>query len=593
MNQKTDFSLFFALLLLVFGIPNAVYAQSEYTIGYTNSADVAKPLTYDGSPSHVSAAIHLPASMLLKYRGAKITKIRVGLQSGTVGAQVWIRRVLSESSSVVQSVPAVVDGWNEVTLAEPYELTGEELYVGVSTTHSESVKSGILMTGKKSSYDASLFALDGKWFDGSKQGHGANFIEAVVSASLPNNDFAVLEVATDSLYYRSSGSAIVRGKIANFGLTNASGATLHWMLDGKELNKVEHMVNLATDETANIEYQLPLTGLSEGYHEVAVVAVPQGFVDEKTSNDTARTGFVIYDMSPYQRKILLEHFTSLPCVNCPKTDRLLESVTPNHNVSWAAHHVGFANDEFTIEGSRPFVSFGINGNPYVMLDRTADKGEAAYVINDYSEDKVETMFSSLSAVPAFVELSVSATEMGGAARVTVSGNTTSYFRKLFPKVFYNVFLVEDSVTAKKNQIGDPTKKVHSHIVRAVLTPSSGQPVNWQDSTSFSGITAVKIDPSWSREHLRFVAFITLPAPNGSGWPTGQVLNTAEVSFFSATGITSNTISDEAPIYDGTRFTGAKSIRVYTLSGQELPNGVLSSGFYIVRSGAKSWKISIK
>jgi len=110
-------------------------------------------------------------------------------------------------------------------------------------------------------------------------------------------------------------------------------------------------------------------------HELASDIQPLGIGDGEQQASQATT-FYVYE-SAYPRTLLLEHFTSLPCVNCPPVDRKLEEVVAGRSdVAWVSHHVGYKNDEFTLAAENALIHYGVNGNPYIMLDRTAfNEGE--------------------------------------------------------------------------------------------------------------------------------------------------------------------------------------------------------------------------
>ena len=116
-------------------------------------------------------------------------------------------------------------------------------------------------------------------------------------------------------------------------------------------------------------------------------------LDEKSDNDTLSIPFYVYTSS-FPRTVLLEHFTSLPCINCPEGDRLLEEIVPSRqDVAWVSHHVGYKEDEFTLTESRPYVNFGVLGNPYIILDRTTFDGDTpAFIFNNKSTTELNMYF---------------------------------------------------------------------------------------------------------------------------------------------------------------------------------------------------------
>lgn len=193
-------------------------------------------------------------------------------------------------------------------------------------------------------------------------------------------------------------------------------------------------------------------------------------LDEKSDNDTLSIPFYVYTSS-FPRTVLLEHFTSLPCINCPEGDRLLEEIVPSRqDVAWVSHHVGYKEDEFTLTESRPYVNFGVLGNPYIILDRTTFDGDTpAFIFNNKSTTELNMYFNIATQQPSFVQMKAELTASGKDLSITIDGEAKDFFQPLYPRATLNVFLVEDHVKAIGSQAGDVDKKYHDYIVRAILT----------------------------------------------------------------------------------------------------------------------------
>ena len=94
-------------------------AQSSYRLGYCPDELPADAQAYgvSGATNRLSAAICLPKSKMLRYKGGSVKAIRFAVKAeGLSSASVWLRSNLNERSRVVQSVGTMADGWNEVEL---------------------------------------------------------------------------------------------------------------------------------------------------------------------------------------------------------------------------------------------------------------------------------------------------------------------------------------------------------------------------------------------------------------------------------------------------------------------------------------------
>lgn len=562
--RKLYLVLFLSLLALVGA------AQATHTLGYcTDDLDGADMIGTDGEV-RISGAIHLPATTMQRYKDGRIIRIRVALRDGIEKPSVWIRTSLSESSKVAQSISQPTYGWNEVTLNNPLTIDGNDLYIGFTFTQPEGVR-GVLAKGQGTS-DTSWLAIGNEWADYHSQGIGILYIQAIAEADMPGNDLGVITLATDSLCYGGN-QLQASATIECLGALPMNGYHLTWSIDGHDVYTDDTLYDALTPtETHQCNHTFDIASLEEGEHYVEVRVLPSD-EDEKPANNTLLAPFYVYTTT-YERHVLLEHFTSLPCVNCPPVDQLLESVVDTRDdVVWVSHHVGFRNDEFTIDASEPYVRFGVEGNPYIMLDRCLVDGETpAFIIGAYTAEELSMAFDDVASRPALVSLSASLHADGRMLTIDVNGETKAFFNRLYPRATLNVFVVEDDVLAEGRQVGDANKKRHDHITRTILTRQAGDLLGWTGDTSFNNAYTTEADEAWDLTHLRIVAFVTATTDRSTGYPTGEVLNTTQTSFDEAEGIVTHRVDSQYPP------------RYYTLGGQMLPGYPTERGVYIVDYG---------
>lgn len=559
---------FISALLAV--MPLVLPAQATHVLGYcTDDLTNANMIGVDGE-ARISGAIFLPKTTMQRYKDGHIVGIRVALRDGIDKPSVWIRTSLNESSKSVQSISDAVYGWNEVTLNNPFVIDGSGLYFGYSFTQPAGVK-GVLASGEdEGNANTSLLAIDNEWADYHTQGVGILYIQAIVEADLPNHDLGVTEMATDSMCYGAGGQLLATATIESLGQLPMGGYTLSWNIDNN--TPVADGIaygSLSPEETNLATHTFDLSGLEEGEH-FAEVRVESADDDEQPANNILRVPFYIYTNS-YPRQVLLEHFTSLPCVNCPPVDKLLEDVVETRNdVVWVSHHVGYRNDEFTIEASEPYIKFGVWGNPFIMLDRTQFIGDTpAFSISNFTASDMNLAIDIVKSHPALVELTASLKADGRQLTAMVDGVTKSFFKALYPRATLNVFIEEDDVLAEGSQAGDANKKRHDNITRAILTRSSGDLISWTSDTSFGSTFTLEADEKWDLGHLRVVAFVTAAADRSMGYPTGQVLNSVQ------------SVIDDSETISHLQILPHSSPRYYTLGGQLLPGQPKRSGIYII------------
>ena len=564
-------SLKYLIASLIGFLPLALSAQATHVLGYCDDDLTGADMIGVDGEARISAAIHLPKTKMQRYKDGRIIRIRVAFREGITKPSVWIRTSLTESSKVTQSISQPAYGWNEVSLNTPLTIDGNDLYIGYTFTQPSGVR-GILAKGGGNT-DTSLLAIDNEWSDYHSQGVGILFIQAIVEYDMPGHDLAVTNLITDSLYYRTSGILQASATMECIGALPISGYTLTWNIDGGDVFADGQTYGaLSPEETRTVSHTFSLAGMDEGEHyaEVAIMSVDE---DEKAANDTLRIPFYVYT-STFSHQVLLEHFTSMPCVNCPPVDHLLESVVDTRDdVVWVSHHVGYHTDEFTIEASEPYTRFGVLGNPYIMLDRYLLTGETpAFTISNFTSDDLQLAFDMTEARPAFVTLNASLQADGQQLTAEVNGTGKAFFQKVFPRATLNVYIVEDDVLAQGSQAGDANKKRHNNITRAILTRQSGNLPSWIDATTFSDTFTTEANESWDISKLRVVAFVTAAADRNTGYPSGEVLNTVQAAINAPNHI----MQHHTSIREG--------IHYYTIDGRRLANHPLSSGIYLIDQG---------
>lgn len=552
-----------------------VSVEETVNIGYCPD-ELAEPLSpmaiaTEGSSS-VSAAIHLPRTTLMHYQGMTITRLRFAVRKGFEDMAVWIRTDLNASPVVVQSVTNVEDGWNEVVLNRPLVIDGSDLYIGYSGTQPEGFE-GILSYGEGNEY-TSWLALNSQWADYHADGLGRLYIQAVAEGFMQQRDATIISLVTDKMAYAPTEPLVVSGELENLGATDLQGFTLSFSIDGSQIATQASNQLLRPDEVTTFSCELPLDFLKDGEHELSV-----SVGDQTETVSTQQSTFYVYTTT-YPRTLLLEHFTSLPCVNCPRDDaKLEEAVEGRSDVAWVSHHVGYADDEFTLDIERTLTRFGVDGNPYVMLDRTAfNEGEPpAFTISSYDAGTVGTILDYAATMPAFVQLAATATVSGDELTINVSGEGLSFVTDLYPRAALHVYIVEDQVTAVGVQAGDANKHQHDNIVRQFVTPVRGTAPSWVMSDgalpTFSSQFTATLNPVWNQQELRVVAFLTAQPPSATTYPTGEVLNTTQVPVSSAVGVQSVTQQSQPAeqwySLDGRRIAAPANKGLYIRNGRKV------------------------
>ncbi|MBR1712298.1 MAG: Omp28-related outer membrane protein [Alloprevotella sp.] len=579
---------FILLLLLPLGF-RAAAEEVETTLGYCAGADAltAQTANIGVAGTRMSGAIRLPRETMMRYQGGRVTRIRFALAgNGAENCSVWLRRQLGERSAVVQSVPTVSAGWNEVELNKPLDIDGEELYVGFTAQQTTDAKL-LLHTGVAAA-DAAWVAEGNNWASYYNFGVGALLIEAVVEADIKDYDLGVITLQAPVLQAAGAESVLpVTCEVENMGRNAVEGFRATCSVDGVVVGRETFNASLQPAEVLPFTMDAAITSTETGAHEVQVAVEPLSGTDEKAGNDVRTQTFYLYGEEDCRsRHVLLEHFTSIPCVQCPAADAMIEGVVSQRSdIIWVSHHVGYRDDELTLEASRAYTAFGVTGNPEVIIDRRTQAlpetgAVPAFPANGLSAAGFDALLTTNAERPAFVAIDVDVEVEADNVRVSVTGDAVGFFQDLFPDHRLNVFLVEDGVRARVGQAGNPTKFVHDNITRAIPTGSRGVPIAWEGG-SFAYTATVGVEEGWKTDALRAVAFITSGDKEQTAYPTGEVLNAAQCAVAPTDGIALPAAETQA----------AGATAYYDLQGRRVTRG--AGGIYIRKSGKQTGKIFIQ
>ena len=602
MNLKLLISAF------LLGIITTVHSQSQTfvqkteieqtTLGYCSdeiSAN-ADPIGVQGQAVSIGAAIRIPVSKMAGLKGGKITKIRIGTKSGLTGIYVWIRSSLDGKAEVLQRLGNTTDGWNEVALDTPYEITGEEIYIGYSGKQPAGVMA--VLANEEEQKGATYLSIENEWTDYYGKGFGALYIQAIAQATLPETDLAIGDFTMDKTFYKTDEPLNFSFNLSNEGTKSISGYSISYRInDGEEITEdINKSINAGAKETYSKE--IPANDYGEGTHQIKVYIskLAGGAIDEIALNDTLKGTFSIYATS-YPHKILLEQFTTINCVNCPYGGKVLTAaISERDDVVWVAHHVGYGTDELTLSESGDYLKFGVSGAPAAMIDRTkipaaTDTSYPPFGIgysNTIAGAKIVTSYMDYcAAIPAFVSVSIE-NEYDPQTRqlsITVNGERNAIFNTFYPKANISVFLTENGILAKTAQSGANKNYVHNHVLRAILTETFGNNIEWENN-KFTYTTTTTLDEAWIAGRMNVIAIVNKPFDAQTSPNDAQVLNVEESAIDDPTydSITEQQLSELNLHVENGRvvITGNHDLEIYTTNGMRVPNEALPKGFYLIR-----------
>lgn len=531
MVKRLQVLFFFACL----GSALSLFAQRTIRMGYC--PDELTENAYAITPSATTTAsfqavIRIPAARLQVYKGSKIKAIRLAANAGLTSVYVWIRPNFTDPAiGGTTRLGTTTEGWNEVELNTPYEITGEEILVGYNGK--APAGSGLYLDGKPNPNGCFVNNNNSGWTDLYDYSDGSLCIQAVIETE---NEGTIEDVALESCsfsadYAKIGESVEASFQVSNYGETAVTTPKLFYRMAGGTDVSVPTDGTLEPGETKVYTATLPTDNCQEGYNDLrAWIEADDPYQD----NNALDTRLACYTSS-YPRKVLLEHFTTLPCVNCPYGLRALSATLEGRSdYVWVAHHIGYQTDELTVTASNALWDFGIQGAPQAMFDRrvldccdskTTPVFHIGFSSPSAGRNTLLPSYERCAQTAAFVSVNIE-NEYDAATRtlnVKVSGERNALLNIFYPENNLTVELVENLVETRGQQVGSGDQ-VHNNVFRVNLTDVLGDPIEW-DGDKYSRTFSYTLPETWNADHLRTVAFVNRPL---NGDPTqAEVLNANE------------------------------------------------------------------
>jgi hypothetical protein len=235
------------------------------------------------------------------------------------------------------------------------------------------------------------------------------------------------------------------------------------------------------------------------------------------------------------RVVLLEEFTGVRCVNCPRahtTISALQSLYPGrvaavgiHTGFYSVPYVGQAEDLTLPEGNNIESLLGnAQGYPSGSVNRRLFSGESVIIISDQKWSNYVSMEKDV--LPA-ANVTLSRSWLEGDASVVVDCRVRLNDTSLTP-LYLTVYLVENNITGfqlNPSPVGLDSAYVHKHVARKLLTPFNGlalQAPSFPVGRVFERSFVLNWLPSWRREQCEIIAAVHR---GGNSW---EVLQSARL-----------------------------------------------------------------
>ena len=508
---------------------NAEEKSTTMKIGYTQG-----DLTLNvGSEFRVylKGAIQFPAEYMQRLKGNRITDIRLAIGDKLKEHEndIFITKNLKEKPIYTQNVDRLEVGWNEITLNTPFEITGEELFIGFSYIAQGDVTS--LDGGTDNNYADWLSIAQSANEERSwgHQGGGCLNLQAIVKGdNLPQNDASLFSISAKK--YAAPGKAFpIDMIIRNMAAADINQMTVTYTIEGQSpVTTTIDGISIATNDLGIVPLENIIIDESSIYDLNIKIDKINGMMDENDSDNTGKVERIFCRDEYTNRKILLEQYSTMLCKNCPSAHLTIEQALKyKRDIIRVVHHAGYGTDDLTIAESNDYLFFFKNamGNgsyyaPAMMLDRTnmasygADNGSGAgspgpafFVRNSNTSKLIEQSMTS----PALVSLSIDRKYNPNNRLLTVSafGEVTAENVSQLggDNICLNIVLTEDSILGEQESAPNPDEYYHSHAIRKVITSTWGDPIEFTGNLFHSKEYTFTLPEEWVDKKMHVIAFI--------------------------------------------------------------------------------------
>lgn len=377
-------------------------------------------------------------------------------------------------------------------------------------------------------------------YDGVVKGQGGSFgaVGSVLAMGegCPANEIEIVEIST-SPYVVTGQNLSIAGKVQNNGTSLTSFDVRYKINDGEFVAPQNVTCNLTSmGSTKTFTHNIPATFATDGVYTITVeVSNPNGVADD-VSDNTLTKEFISFTNS-VPKKVLMEHFSTGQCSNCPAaTINLTTWTNARPNIIWITHHAGFYTDPYTVTENTELLPFFNDGGstyaPGIMLDRThlAPDGDPGPVFFPQSAYTPGLMTNSL-AVPAFVSVNMEGifNPVSRELTLTVSGELVGTV--IDSNLRLSAYIVEDGLVG--TQSGASGSYTHNHVMRDAISPtfgSTGVITSNTIGTTYTKTYTYTVNSSWVPANLSLIAFVNNWDPTNVN--NRKVLNAEKISLTS-------------------------------------------------------------
>ena len=261
---------------------------------------------------------------------------------------------------------------------------------------------------------------------------------------------------------------------------------------------------------------LPLSDESETPFEftVAITSIDEG--EDTNPADNSVSAMTRVSRFTFTKRLLVEEFTTMACVNCPRAAQLLHDALKkkeeyNDRVFGVCHHAGFYTDILTQPcDEEMLVLYGDPSKSYapaMCFDRLELEQGAVAISVPLDVYDLTDMFDRLLSQTADVDLNVTAwwnTEINRLEIEVEGGSATGTVPQNAERI--TVYVLENDINTPQ-QAGGGANYMQQHVIRA-YNATWGEEIDWKSDGRFNYVTSFELPSDIVPEHIVVIGLIS-------------------------------------------------------------------------------------
>jgi hypothetical protein len=614
-SKNVDMKKYICLLLLALLGGKMALAQDlgKLYMGHCDlyapgNPGVGKQVGYYASTvgsDYVTAMASFSPSSLKPYVGYKVIGVRVGVAGDILDA--W--GVLHDGplgKEIYQEKTSLFKGWNDIMFKKPYVIEAQKhIAFGYKYQPNTLPDVSAMVIDSDANFNAPaeacyLLRSSGR-ANSFTRDLGALRIFLIIEAPVAKyGNLGSLSNLTVKPSLDKDNNVVVEYHVENRGISPIDKFEVVYNVNGSNVGTQEYTFS---EFTAPSFRKVRSQGIPAKNGDKLVIMVRK--VNGERPSSAPKLEGVVQGTAPnyFERKVLLEHFTTEQCSSCPGAHKHMASVLekPEYQgrVVWVAHHVGYKTDKFTLEDSKKmfFLFDEENGvaAPSMVVDRMPsnfikDYPHPAHPILPTSQpDLFENCIIEGLDRPASASVNI-AEQYTPATRtidVEVSGEIRGNIGT--DDVYLSLWLVEDNIYTRDQKgtgsapEGGPNPTYQHNVIRKFVTKIDGEKMTITDG-KYSYKTQVVLPDTQVGFNSRLVAFVGQNlAPTNPLKAQVYNANETRIKAFESAEMPQETAAPVVYAQDGRLVASDASAvidKVYTVGGALVANENLVPGMYV-------------